>query len=248
MSRLSEVLREIDGRLDLPQPARSRLLLEIAGDLEDLVRDFEGRGLSHEDALERALELCDLSDEAISQLVAVHAGGYRRFLERLSEQGRRWWERALLGLLFAGVLAGTGRLVLSARVFRDAGPLVWPVLALGAAGLLLVLPKLYAAWLRQDHDARRLRRGLAVVPALACANLSIGILGAWLGLYFVARRASLEEEPSTWFFASWLQASAALLVVCLLTVILLFCAWFLLASKLARIERAEAELLLLERP
>ena len=245
MKRLGEVLRELEGRLDLPQPARSRVLLEIAGDLEALSRHFESRGLPEEEALARALERCDLSDEAISQLVAVHAGGYRRFLERLSAQAQRRWERVLLAVVVAFVLLGSGKLVLTERIFTQAGLCVWPVLALAAVALFTVLPKVYGAWLRQDHAGRRLRRGLALLPALAGASLLIGVGGVWVELYRGARRASLVEEPSPWFFMHWMLASAALLVVCLFTAILILSAWFLLANKIARIEEAEAELLLL---
>ena len=40
MSRFAASLREISGRLNLPQPARARVLTEIAGDLDDLYQAF----------------------------------------------------------------------------------------------------------------------------------------------------------------------------------------------------------------
>jgi hypothetical protein len=46
MTRFSDTLRALNERLDLPQPVRSRILLEIAGDLEDLEQHFLDSGLS----------------------------------------------------------------------------------------------------------------------------------------------------------------------------------------------------------
>ena len=46
MTDFTAALRRIDSRLHLPQPARSRVILELAGDLEELYRHYRATGLS----------------------------------------------------------------------------------------------------------------------------------------------------------------------------------------------------------
>ena len=49
MTRFAEVLEGVRERVDLPQPARTRFLLEIAADLEDLAARLAdtGFGIDH---------------------------------------------------------------------------------------------------------------------------------------------------------------------------------------------------------
>ncbi|MFH1754248.1 MAG: hypothetical protein ABIA59_00965 [Candidatus Latescibacterota bacterium] len=53
MSRFEGLLKQINGKLDLPQPTKSRILLEIASDLDDMYRVFIQQGMSEQDAAER---------------------------------------------------------------------------------------------------------------------------------------------------------------------------------------------------
>jgi len=239
-TRSSQFLKAIYDRLDLPQPSRSRVLLEIAADLEDLEKHLRGEGLSAAEARRRAIELCDLSDEALSQMVAVHAGGYRRFLERLGSQARTWWERLFLSAILVFVLAATGPLVLASPLIATAGPAVWPILGAILAALLLTIPKFYAAYLRQNHDPRRLRARLSLVPGLAAVNLCVGVYGFWMGLYLIAGRIADDHDRSGALLVEWMLRCSAMLVVCLLSVLLILALWFVLVNKIARIERAEA--------
>jgi len=246
MTQLNDTLRKIAERLDLPQPFRARVLLEIAADLHDLERHFLDQGLPEEEAQRRAIEQCDLSDEAISGLVQVHAGGYRRFLERLGAQARTRWERWFLAAILVFVAVTAGRLVLTAALFRAASAFVWPVLASTFLAVSVLVVKYHAAYLRQDHDAKRLRAGLMLAPGLATANLFIGMAGLWLGLYFAARRIALDSDHVPAHVSDWMLSSSATLIVSLVSALLIAILWFTLAGKIARIEEAEAAVLLAE--
>ena len=50
MSRFAGVLKRVSDGLDLPQPTRSRILLEMAGDLQDLYEHHLGQGMDEERA------------------------------------------------------------------------------------------------------------------------------------------------------------------------------------------------------
>ena len=71
MTRFTDTLTKLNDRLDLPQPVRSRILLEIASNLEALYPHFRGDGLCEEAARRQAVEHCDLSDEARARMVCT---------------------------------------------------------------------------------------------------------------------------------------------------------------------------------
>jgi hypothetical protein len=244
MNRITEKLRDTYDRLDLPQPARSRILLEIAGDLEGLKAHFLKEGHGEHEAEQRALDMCDLSEESIRQLVKVHAGGYRRFLERFSAQAQDRWEGGMLVAVLAAIALIAGRAIVSTRLIEHAGNLVWPILGLTFLAVILLLPKYYAVFLRQDHRVLRLRSCLVLVPGIAGACLLMGFLGFWLGLYALARRASQDFEETLPFVIHWLMTGSAMLMLCLLSVIVILVLWFILSKRIARIEEAEAAVLI----
>ena len=244
MSRFAETLNTINDRLDLLHPARSRVLLEIAADLEDLYRHFRDQGLSEAEAGRRAEEHCDLSDEALAQLAAVHGSPYRRFLDRLGAQAHSWWERAVLALLFLLMGASTARALGGSDLVRAAGPFVWPALACTSIAVVVGLVKLYAVYLRQDHRPSRLRRGLGALPALAAADIVIGVYGYSWTLYALLRAMAEDPVGALPRLTGSLLAGSATVVVCLLSALLCALLWYIVESRVARIEEAEASLLL----
>jgi hypothetical protein len=85
MSRFTDLLRRTNDRLDLPQPVKSRILLKIASDLDDMYRHFIGQGIAGNEAVRRVEEKFELSDNALRELVQVHESPFRKFLSRFSE-------------------------------------------------------------------------------------------------------------------------------------------------------------------
>lgn len=244
MTNFTETLRDINDRLELPQPARSRVLLEIAADLDDLFAYYRQHGCSPQEARIRAIEHCDLSDEALAGLVQVHTSVWKRFLDRFGAQAQSRWERVFLLVLLAFVALLTGRMIVTLEVFEAAEAWVWPVVLVTFAAAVFGGHKLYLAFLKKDHDSRRLRSGLTALIAAAVANLIIGTFGAWMGLYRAAGRAA-DDVAGFWRYAvEWLFAGSSLFVVSLTAAVMVSLLWFVLANKVARIEEAEAAILL----
>jgi hypothetical protein len=244
MNRFAEILRRTGERLDLPQPARSRVLLEIAADMEDLYALHRERGLDEETARRRAVDSFDLSDESLAALARVHCGPVRRLMDRLSAGARRWWEWALLAAIFAAACQAGGWLTRSDRLVRDAGPFAWPVLLVAAAALVLAAAKFYQLFLKQDHHWRRLQRGLTPLLGLSVLLAFLGFSGSWFAVLGLAREAAGSSEPVLAFMLRWALQSAALLQLSLGLALLNALAWFGLAGKAGRVERHEAEMLL----
>ena len=240
MTAFGELLRETGERLDLPQPARARLLLEIAGDLEDLHAHYLAQGLDEETARARAAEMVDLSDAALAELVRLHASGYRRLMDRLGEQARSRWERGLFALLLLFLAIAAGRAVLTIDLFAPAHLVVWPILAVTLAAVALAVRKLHALYLRQRHDPRHLRAGLGAIPVLAGLDLVLGFAGQGLELLRIAVRIRYGPEGTWAYLVEGLFRSSATVIVGLLAALFTALIWHLLADRVARIEQAEA--------
>lgn len=248
MSGHGPVLRALADRLDLPQPARSRVLLEVAADLAGLEAAYRERGLDPDAARTRALERIDLSDEAVRELVRVHGSPLRRALDRLGETGRRMGERIGLAALLAFLVLGTRALAPTPGMLADSGPGLWLVAAVAIPGLLLAAAKAYVIWGRDAHDPRRLRRGLDALLLLAGLAAAAGLAGWWLGLRDVAVAAQEAPEAALGLGLGWLIAGSATVVVGIQAAVLLGLAWLALAGKVSRVEREEADLLMLGGP
>jgi len=244
MKMFAETIKEINNRLDVPQPARSRVLLEIAADLEGMYDHYRKQGLSSQDARRRAIDHCDLSDDTLQELIHIHTSVWRRFMDRFSDQAQTRWERALLVVLLVCVAAAAGPLIVSVGVFKVAHPLVWLALGVTAAAVVFSGSKFYLAFIKQDHDARRLRAGLSALLVAAGADLLIGVYGNWMGLFRATRRAAGDLDRF-WFFAvEWLLEGSSLLVVSFTAATLTALLWYVLANKVARVEQAEAAALI----
>lgn len=241
---IAEVLAAARERLDLPQPAKSRILLELAADLEDLETAYRRQGLTPEEALRRAVETCDLSDEALAELVRIHQSWYRRLMDRFSEQARARWERGLLLVLLLFIALTSGAGMIGRPVVSHAGPFVWPLLASGLLALALGLQQAHRLFIRKDHRPSRLRGPLAGFAYLAGLELLLGLAGFTHGLAHALSRTLREIEMSLPHLHGWLVQTAALEIVCLLTFTLTALLGFALLRKVASIEQAEVAHLL----
>lgn len=242
MNRFTDVLNETAARLKLPQPAKSRILLEIAGDMEDVYRVCRERGLAREEAYREAVARFELSDDALADLVAVHTSRFRRFLDGLSEQGRSRAEQAALGLLILFVVATTGQQAAGSTFFAHASALSWPALVLTLLAIVVGARKAWALWLAQEHDARRLQEGLVPILVLGGMNVLLGFFGFWIEVQIIARRLAAGGPGAD--LVIWLRASAATVVVAMMSALICCLIWYVLAQRVATIQRAEVAYLL----
>lgn len=241
MNRFADVLEQTSARLELPQPTKSRILLELAADLEDLYRVYRAEGLSESEAIQRAREMLDFSDATLSQLAEVHTAPFRRFLDRLSLQAQTRWERGALMAVFLIILTLSGPQLFTSRFFSHANALAWPLVASSVGALLIALQRIYALYLKRDHQVRRLRAGLTPLIGLAALDLLLGVAGFFIQSHAILgpllRGATIQLAPS---LLGWLIEALALLTMALTAALLTAMLWFLLASKAAAVERAAA--------
>jgi hypothetical protein len=246
MNRFAERLREISGKLDLPQPEKSHILLEIASDLDDMYRFFREEGFGEEEAVKRVEERLDLSDEALRELVEIHESGMRKLLDRISEQARSRWERVLLAMAVIVIAAYSGRQILSAQLYTQASRFVWPILLFALAALVITIWQIYKLYIKKDHDIRTLGVGLPWLIAAGASSLLTGLLGMMYEFHRSARMAVAEADRSLVFLVECALRCSAMMMVGLVTAIVIGIVWFLLMNKVRKIEIAEAAWLIEE--
>ncbi len=239
MSAFDEVLRELAGELDLPEPIRSRTLLELRSDLEGMAAALESRGLAREEARSRALESLRPSPAAVRDLGRVHRPLYQRVVDRFSVRGRHRIERGLLvvlALLYLALgLSGLARFDLLA----SPSPFLWPVLGIAVLIGLVGASKLFRLYVVGAYGPG-LRRGLDFLLGLAASALMAGFAGAVLDFYRVAGRISGSADRQLPELLGWLRQDMALLTAALLAASAAGMIWLVAAVRIARIEQTEA--------
>lgn len=246
MSPFSDTLRALSLRLDVPQPAKSRILLEVAGDLHDLYDHYRSQGLDEDAARERAVALVDLSGEALEDLVKLHQSTWTRLLDRLSMRAQLRWERAVLVASFCFILLVAGRQILMTDLAVLASEFKWPVLVTSAAAAFLILGKAFDLFVRKKHNPRRARSNLATILLLAAATLVIGVVGSAFELHHLLAESAADFDHAGFFVLWGLLETSALLVLSLTSGLLSLILWFALVGKAAAIEQAELAVLLAE--
>lgn len=247
MTEFTPELREVAAGLDLPGPMRARILLELGGDLDDMRDALVVRGMAPEEAHRLAVEALIPEPAALAALTGQHRPLYQRLADGLADPVRHRLER--VGLI-AGVAAllGFGLLVLSDfDLLADPAPATIPLLALVAALGGLALWKLFEVHVLRDHRPRRLRRGLGWLPVVATATLVLALGGVAVDLYFVAGHLEAGATDRASLLLAWLKRDAATASLGLIVGSLAIALWIWLSASIARVEQAEADVLLTPR-
>lgn len=235
MGRFNRVLRRVERRLEAPEPERSRILAEMAADLEDLYRAYRERGLEEDAARRRATEWLAPSPEAVEGLRAVHTPWIEGLLGRLGGSTRGWVEAAALALLsLAAAGAGVGGVV-RAGVLPASSPGVWAVAAVGAAGIGVACARGYALFVRGAGASRETLRGLRSILVAAAGSAVAGFLGAGLRLTTGPGDAGDSAVGVPW---SEIATSSALATLGLSAALLLALVWLVLRVRADAVRRA----------
>lgn len=237
-------LRALHGRLDLPAPVRSRIILEIAGDMEDFHRACLDRGMDPEEARRRTIETFELSDESLAELVDIHRSFLQRIVDRFSDRALARWERALLLFVVVFVALFTGRAAMTEGFLREANRFIYPMLAVDAAAAVAAIAVAWRLLVGRRGDRRRSRRGIAAIPLLGGAALAVSVYGTAWELCLALDRATAETERSLVFLVDWLLGGSATLIAGHLSAIVAALVWLALESRARAIERADAAALL----
>lgn len=245
MNRFADVLQQARDRLQVPEPSRTRILLEMSSDLEDSYQYFLEEGLDETEAARRAEEAFGTSEDALRSLTRLHQTGAGGFADRLSSLVGTVWERILLVAILLFEMWLAVEFLSSDWFFFYVSPFVWPLAGVAAAAFSVTLWKLYQIFSKRGTEVRRLRTGLEALLFLAGASLAICGCGFFVHLQrFFRVNAPLAPESLFMNFAGWMIQISSMMTVGLLTAILTALVWFVLTNLVARAERAEVDELL----
>ncbi|MFC1629134.1 hypothetical protein ACFL3H_08490 [Gemmatimonadota bacterium] len=244
MSRFAALLTEIDERLNLHQPAKGRILLEIAADIHDLFDYYQSCGMSEEAAQAAAEENFDISDDVLADLIQLHQTRYQRFIDRLSVQAPTRWERTSLALLVMIMAFSGGPVIVGGDILRQSSPIVWPMLGIGIAGLALGLRLFQQLFIKKNHRSGQRRRGMSVLLGLSVSSIILGVFGFAIELYLALKRLMFSSEGLWSMTIDWLLRGAPVFLLGLLTAMVIALIWFVLINRIQKIEQAEVEYLL----
>lgn len=260
MKPFTQILNQINEQLDLPQPVKARVILEIASDLEDAYLFYLEQGVSEDVAAEKVKEKFEFSQESLEELTRIHTTPVRRWIDKAVTQLGTRWEKGLLTLVILFIAGMSGHALLQTPFFHNAGYGVWPVLCIGLLGISLSVRKAYQISIKKDHQIQQLRHGLETLLFLAVSSLVMGIWNYFFELlqagklrlfvdykFIIALRSDYAEEYNLVAkTAEWLIRGSSHMMLSMLVAMLMALIWFALESQISRIEQAEYELLLLE--
>jgi len=245
MKRFARILSEAHDQLQIPEPSRTRVLLEMASDLEDSYRFHLSQGLDETEAVRRAEEAFGTSEEALKHLTRIHETGLGGMHNRLSGQVGRPWEKVLLLIIVAFEVLAAAKIVSHEAFFMFVSPFLWAIAALALGALVVTVWKLYQIFLSTGSDVRQIRSGLGALLFFAGASLAV----TWCGFLFHIQRffrVNYETAPESLFtnFAGWMATISFMMILGLLLAMLTSLIWFVLLNLAARSERREVEALL----
>jgi hypothetical protein len=260
MNRFHDFLKEIGGKLEIPQPIKSRIILEIAADLEALYQHYLKQGNGKNAALKKAQEKIDFSDDALRQLTQIHASSLQKYLDKLSEHAQTRWERSSLGIILLTISVPSVYQIIITEFFRNASVFIWPILAITIFAGIIFLLKFYQIFIKKDHAVYKIHEGLSLIFILAAGSLVVTVCGYFVELY------SLKSENLFYAMnplllvllnldipahndiliptAQWLIKSSSMVMFGLLATIFILLFWFVLSVKVKNIEEAESSTLL----
>jgi hypothetical protein len=243
MNPFRDYLQNLNQRIRLPQPQKSRILLEISADLNDWYRHYLAEGKNEQEAHRAALERVDISGAELEELVRLHDSQLTRFMNRISQSTAGRWERWLFLLLVIFTVVFSGHAVFNHDFFLHSSIFITPVLGIAVLTVIQVVSRLYKIFLKKDHEIRRLREGIPAILFYGAAALLSGILGLFIDTFLTVSRIASDFANTLLYFIEWMTRISSMAVFTLYVVIFTAMVWFILYDKVLRIERAEFQLL-----
>lgn len=237
MEVFEPILRRAESELRVPEPSRSRILLEMASDLDDLYREYRAGGLAEEEARERSVRLLGASSEVISELHRTHASRVAGLLDRLGGAQSSRLESSLVLLTALMVVVGGSYGVFGSSVMAYPTAWSWAVLLLAGTGVWITAAHALALYVRPERLGPCPTEALRALPAIAATCLTTAVVGALVTLIAPAA-AGRGSAPS--FMVLWRRIGyAAGLSATGLTAALGLCgAWLVLRRRSRDIEEA----------
>ncbi len=256
MKEFKEYLQIINKRLELPQPTKAKILLEIYYDLKSAYENYISEGLDKTEAIAKAKGTFGLSQQSIKSLMDIHQSTLRKTIDRFVGASRIPMEKIIVSFIFIMIGIFSLNLIMKGYFMENISYFVYPVFFLFILVLCISGWKLYQLYIRKDHQIKTLRNGMGTIAVIMGIIIFCGFSGYIIESYWAAQ-TQLYQGP---FFilcfigpenilsgmAAWMAKAASLMIVCISSILFSSLLWFLLYNKIQLIECDEANLLLAE--
>jgi hypothetical protein len=258
MNPFKTLLININNRLELPQPTKSRIILEISADLNDAYQTFQNQGMSEMEAIVAAKEKFSLDKQSLNELIQVHQSSFRRWFDHLSTTAQSWWERVILICLLTFIIISGGVTVMKVPIVEQASPFVWIIFILAILAFTVFLQKIYQIYIKKDHRLNSLKKGVPFLLLISGISLLSCMWGYYWQLYHFKEYGHILETKMVYLLVvtdstfpmifreliDWMIESSAFVMIGMLAAILFAMMWYVLMIKISKIEEAEAAVLL----
>jgi hypothetical protein len=258
MNPFKPLLIDINKKLELPQPTKSRIILEIAGDLTDACQTFQNQGMSEEQAIEAAIQKFDLDKHSLNELVHLHQTSFQRWFDHLSTTAQTWWERVILICLLTFVFISGSVTIMKIPFIEQASPFVWTIFVLAIIASTVFVQKIYQIYIKKDHNLQTVKKGVPLLLFVSGFSLLSCMWGYYWQLYNFREYGHILETKMIYLLHSrddsfpqvfkdlvdWMIASSSFVMIGMLAAILFGFMWYFLMMKISKIEEAEAAILL----
>lgn len=251
MGKMRDLIRELNSRIDIPQPHRSDLICEIYYDMKETYDHYTEKGLSTEEAENRTCEKFSFDDASLKELSDLHCSGYCKMLNRFSGSLRNRMDKSIMVITVLFILLVYFSQISSTELFKNAGEIIFLPLAITSAALLILAAKVMQLYIRKEHSIKTLKRGSGTVIFCSIFSLMTGISGYFLQFYKVTVQASKEIEIYGYStdilikaLVEWHLKGTALLIFSVFSSILIAILWLVIVKKESMIIDREADLII----
>ena len=236
MEKFESTLKIISKKIELPQPMKSKILLEISADLNDAYELYIEQGFNEKEALTEAENKFNLDENSINELIQIYNTGFYKWLNNISDRTRNKWERIALIVIILFSLFFIGKLIFTTHFFLKTSIFVLPVLAVSFLATIFILIKYYQIFIIKDHNIKRLRSNLPTILFFGGASLLAGLIGFFIDLFLTVSKIASDLKNTLIYFIDWLIRSSSYLMICFTLIIFLLVLLYIFYIKLTKIE------------
>ncbi len=244
MKTFSPILKQLYEKLDLPQPEKSRVILEVAADMEDTYQNYIDQGLSVKKSIDLTRDQFQFDDISIHELNQIHQTGLQKLLSKFSDQARSWWERAALILILMFIILFSGQVILTKSFLLETSRFVWPILGIGIIMMILALVKFYEVFIKRKLLILKIRSNLFILLFLGGAGLIIGLYGFLYETFRALNECLYHLDDAFSIMVHWLYKSSAMIITSFWIFIISAILWYILNHRIIKLEIAETSCLI----
>lgn len=250
MKIIKDILLELEQKIDIPQPAKAHLILEIRNDMLDYYETLTEMKYDKNRINQVIKERFTLSETEIEDLEKIHNSLVVRLFNKIPRI-QKYEKIILLGVLIV-IAATIGYASMNSQIFRGVPWLIIPVIFAAVLILLNFIRKFYELYIKKQHNLRTTKYGVRQTFYLSCFAVISGLFGFFYHLsqnagFFVLVLQNIlsvnqVDLSNKYMMEGYLDSAIGLSGIGMITIAVSlfgFTVWFMLENKVMMIENLE---------